>query len=81
MAERLRPPNGPMNDANGNVTVAWMAYFQALADVTAGVSFGGIAAALVAHDAALANHELRIAGAEAALANHEARIAAQEAGP
>jgi hypothetical protein len=32
MADALRPPSEQLLDGNGNLTVAWLSYLQALAD-------------------------------------------------
>lgn len=79
---RLLPPVGQMLDRNGNVTVAWMAYFQAVGERSAALPGGGgqedAIAALDAEvkrlDAEAKTLNASVANLNAVAQNHEARL-------
>lgn len=61
--QAIRPPTGPVLEKDGTLALAWAAFFQQVCDSIG--QAGNAGPALVAHDAALANHETRIAALEA----------------
>ena len=77
---RLSPPREAMLDARGNVSVAWVAFFQALADRLAAVAGAGpeAVAALDAEvrrlDAEAKTLNASVANLDATAINHEARL-------
>lgn len=76
----MRPPAGPLLDPNGNLSVAWLAFFQALTDRLALVVGAGpeAVAALDAEvkrlDAEAKTLNSSVAGLDAVAKNHEARL-------